>query len=149
MKLFKNLEYTFYLCNRWNDKGGARRLLARKIMNVTNIIHSSDVSCEANIGTNVRFGHGGIGVVIHAKTSIGNDCYIMQGVTIGGKKGGYPIIGDNVTIGTNSVVLGGVHIGNNSTIGALSLVIRNVEANVIAAGIPTKVISVSNIEIAE
>ncbi len=118
-------------------------------MNITNIIHSSDISCEANIGANVRFGHGGIGVVIHANASIGNNCYIMQGVTIGGKKGGYPIIGDNVTVGTNSVVLGDVNIGDNSTIGALSLVIRDVESNVIAAGIPTKVISVCINEIAE
>lgn len=148
MKLFKDLSYTFYLCNRWNNRGGWR-LLAMKIMTITNIIHSSDISCEANIGTNVRFGHGGIGIVIHGKASIGNDCYIMQGVTIGGKKGGYPVIGNNVTVGTNSVVLGEVHIGNNSTIGALSLVIRDVESNVIAAGIPTKIISVCNIEIAE
>ena len=55
-------------------------------MTITNIIHSSDISCEANIGTNVRFGHGGIGIVIHEEALISNDCYIMQGVTIGEKK---------------------------------------------------------------
>ena len=65
------------------------------------------------------------------------------------KKGGYPVIGNNVTIGTNSVVLGEIRIGNNSTIGALSLVIRDVESNVIAAGIPTKIIKMHNIEIVE
>ena len=51
------------------------------------------------------------------------------------------IIGDNVWLGVNVVVLKGVEIGANTVIGANSLVVKNIPANVIAAGNPCKVIS--------
>lgn len=49
-------------------------------------------------------------------------------------------IGDNVFIGVNSVILGGVSIGSNVIIGAGSVVNRDIPDNVVAAGIPAKVI---------
>ena len=52
------------------------------------------------------------------------------------------VIEDNVWLGLNSVVLKGVTIGENSVIGANSLVIKDIPANVIAAGNPCKVIKV-------
>jgi acetyltransferase-like isoleucine patch superfamily enzyme len=50
------------------------------------------------------------------------------------------VIGDNVWLGVNSVVLKGVTIGKNSVIGANSVVTRDIPPNVIAAGNPCKVI---------
>jgi len=50
------------------------------------------------------------------------------------------IFGDNVFIGTGSIILKGVEIGNNSIIGGGSLVIKNIGENTIAAGNPTKII---------
>ncbi len=50
------------------------------------------------------------------------------------------VIGKNCFIGCNSLILKGVNIGDNSTIGAGSVVTKNIPANVIAAGNPAKVI---------
>lgn len=50
------------------------------------------------------------------------------------------VIGNNVFIGTNSTILKGVHIGDNSVIGAGSIVTTSLPENVIAAGVPAKVI---------
>ncbi|MBN2424641.1 MAG: hypothetical protein JXR46_00505 [Calditrichaceae bacterium] len=50
------------------------------------------------------------------------------------------IIGDNVLIGSNSIVMKGVTIGENSIIGAGSIVVKDIPANCIAAGNPAKVI---------
>ncbi|MCF0106944.1 MAG: sugar O-acetyltransferase [Holdemanella sp.] len=50
------------------------------------------------------------------------------------------VIGDNVWIGANVTILPGVHIGNNSVIGAYSLVTKDIPENVVAYGIPCKVV---------
>ena len=49
-------------------------------------------------------------------------------------------IGNNIWIGANSTVLKGCNIGNNSIIGAMSLVNKNIPESVIAAGVPVKII---------
>lgn len=50
------------------------------------------------------------------------------------------IIGKNVWIGANSVILPGIEIGNNSSVGAGSIVTKNIPENVIAAGNPARII---------
>jgi acetyltransferase-like isoleucine patch superfamily enzyme len=49
-------------------------------------------------------------------------------------------IGDNVWIGTNAIILPGIKIGNNSVIGAGSVVTKNVFSNTVVAGVPAKII---------
>ena len=56
----------------------------------------------------------------------------------------YPVLGNNVTIYANSVVVGDVKIGNNVVIGASSLVLKDVPDNSIVAGNPAKIISTNN-----
>ncbi|HFV7158130.1 TPA: serine acetyltransferase [Escherichia coli] len=70
------------------------------------------------------------GVVIAHKVTIGENCSIKPGVTIG-LRGEFNdmdiVIGDNVTIGCNATILGGkVRIGNNVTIGAHALVLHDI-----------------------
>lgn len=76
---------------------------------------------------------------------IGKNITLHQGVTIGknfgGRKYGYPIIGDNVIIYPNSVIVGSISIGNNVVIGAGSVVIDNVPDNCVVAGNPARVLS--------
>ncbi|EOX0078299.1 serine O-acetyltransferase [Klebsiella pneumoniae] len=87
------------------------------------------------------------GVVIGKGVTIGYDCKFYQGVTIGAKLEdgvSYPVLGNNVTIYANSVVVGDVKIGNNVVIGASSLVLKDVPDNSIVAGNPAKIISTNN-----
>lgn len=139
MKLFFNIEYSYYKANslyRHNHKK-----FASIIMNLTNIIHASDIDYRAIIGKNVHFGHRGLGVVIHKDVKIGDNCHIMHGVTIGGKAGansGVPIIHDNVFIGINAILLGNIKVLNNSKIGAHAVVLTDVKENSLVVGIPAK-----------
>ena len=87
-----------------------------------------------------------IGIVIHPDVKIGKNCTIFQNVTIGsGKyseqnKTNVPILGDNVTIYANAILVGGIVIGNNVVIGAGSIVINDVEDGKTVAGNPARVI---------
>ena len=85
-----------------------------------------------------------IGIVIHPKVILGKNCTIFQNVTIGQGKNingcDIPIIGDNVTIYANAVIIGGVTVGNNVTIGAGSIVVSDIPDNAVAAGNPARII---------
>lgn len=50
------------------------------------------------------------------------------------------VIGDNVYIGNNAVILPGVHVGDNVIIGACSVVTKDIPSNVVVAGVPAKII---------
>lgn len=106
------------------------------------LVYNSSIPFQCAIGKNSRFAYGGIGVVLHKRTVIGESCMIGSNVTIGGKSGHFnvPIIGNNVYIGTGAKVLGPITIGDNVTIGANAVVIKDVPANNTVAGIPAKVI---------
>ncbi|GAB1475506.1 hypothetical protein MASR2M70_03380 [Bacillota bacterium] len=87
--------------------------------------------------------HGGLGVVIHAKSRIGENTKIYQNVTIGGREGrGHPIIGENVYIGAGACILGGITIEDNAKIGANAVVLADVPKGGIAVGVPAKIINV-------
>ena len=117
-------------------------LLPKIIWKLQYILFNCSVPASCNIGEGTKFGYGGIGVVIYARTVIGKNCTIGQGVTIGGKSGWYevPVIGDNVHISAGARVLGPVRIGNNVIIGANAVVGGDVPDNCIVAGIPAKII---------
>ena len=83
--------------------------------------------------------------VIHCKEA-GQNFSVFQGVTVGRNpshtKDGVdiPSFGNNVTIYTNSVIAGGIHIGDNVQISAGSIVLENIPDNCIVAGNPAKVV---------
>lgn len=118
------------------------RRIARIIELMKHVFCACSVSIESEIGEGTVFYHRGIGCVVHPKAVIGSNCKIFQCVTIGSKwsnatcAGEAPRIGNNVLIGVGAVILGGIEIGDNSIIGANSVVTKNVPANSIAIGIP-------------
>ncbi|MGH1518925.1 serine O-acetyltransferase [Chryseobacterium sp. JK1] len=102
---------------------------------------------ETQIGEGFYLGHWG-SLVINPKTIIGKNCNIAQGVTIGqqnrGKNEGSPIIGDEVWIGTNAVIVGAITIGNNVLIVPNSYVNFDVPSHSVVIGNPAKIIPTSN-----
>lgn len=80
--------------------------------------------------------------VINAKF-IGENFQFRKGLTIGNKNNDntqVPIIGDDVTIGANAVIIGNIAIGNNVIIGAGAIVVKDVPSNVVVAGNPARII---------
>lgn len=104
--------------------------------------YNSDLNKALVAGEGTRLGHGGIGVVVNKLCKLGRNCILAQNVTLASKDGGAPVLGDWVYVGANSVVLGGVKIGNNAFVGALSLVNKDVPDNAIVIGIPAKVLKI-------
>jgi serine O-acetyltransferase len=87
----------------------------------------------------VHFGH----IVINPATIVGKNFNISHGVTLGhaeGKQNGSPIIGDNVSIQTNAVVVGKVYIGNDVLIAPNAFVNFDVPDGAIVLGNPGKII---------
>lgn len=121
---------------------GGIKLLAHIVEIVYNILAGNAISGRAVIGKGTVFFHRGVGCVVHRKAVIGENCNIMQNVTIGerfreGKRGGcVPKIGNNVTIGAGAVLLGGIKVGNNAIIGANAVVLTDVPDSAIAVGVP-------------
>jgi serine O-acetyltransferase len=116
-------------------------LIWQKVIEMTTGI---SIPASAQIGHSFYIGHFG-GIILNAKTSIGNNCNLSQGVTIGvsgqGENRGVPKIGNNVYVGTNVVIAGNIMIADNVLIGACSLVNTNVAANNVMLGVPAVKIS--------
>ena len=72
--------------------------------------------------------------------SIGKNFTCLHNVTLGKNHGGIPTIGDNVFCGCGSCVLGPVIIGNNVKIGANAVVVKDIPDNCVVVGNPGKII---------
>lgn len=114
---------------------------------LTRLVFGCYIPHQANIGDNVKFGYGGMGVVVHHDCVIGSNCTIAQGVTLGGGRGGpgehgtgVPVLGDGVGVGAGAKVLGPVHLGDNCVVGANAVVTRDVPANTVVVGVPARIL---------
>ncbi|MBQ9334612.1 MAG: serine O-acetyltransferase [Lachnospiraceae bacterium] len=97
----------------------------------------------ATIGKRLFIDHG-MGVIIGETCEIGDDVTLYQGVTLGGtgKEQGkrHPTIGNNVLISTGAKVLGSFKIGDNSRIGAGSVVLEEVPPGSTVIGVPGRIV---------
>lgn len=106
------------------------------------ILLGVDIPKRLKVGKNFMVYHP-VGIVINEGTVIGDNCKIRQNTTIGNKVGGTeqcPVIGNNVDIGANSVIIGNIKIGDNVIIGAGSVVVKDIPDNVVVAGNPARII---------
>lgn len=95
------------------------------------------ISPKAQIGQSLKLPHP-IGIVIGEGVKIGDNVVIYQNVTIGRKNmdvAEYPIIGNNVIIYCNSVIIGNIIVGDNSTIGCNTVVLKSVDKNSTCTGV--------------
>jgi serine O-acetyltransferase len=105
------------------------------------------IPAATEIGEGLYIGHYGT-IVINTRVKIGKNCNIAHGITIGqanrGKLKGYPTIGDNVWIGTGSVIVGNINIGSNVLVAPNSFVNVDVPDNSLVLGNPCKIVNKAN-----
>nr|WP_330362740.1 serine O-acetyltransferase EpsC [[Clostridium] hylemonae] len=101
----------------------------------------------ARIGKGLFIDHGS-GVIIGETTEIGNNVTLYQGVTLGGtgKEQGkrHPTLRDNVMVSAGAKILGSFTIGENSKIGAGSVVLEEVPPNCTVVGVPGRVVKMGD-----
>jgi serine O-acetyltransferase len=122
---------------------GKMFFLARFVNHISRLLTAIDIHPGAQIGENFFIDHGF--VVIGETAEIGNNVTIYQGATLGGTnptngQAGkrHPTIGDNVIISLGAAILGPIHVGANSRIGANAVVTKDVPEGATMVGIPAK-----------
>lgn len=94
--------------------------------------------CLQKISGGLYFQHG-FSTVVAAKR-IGSCCHINQQVTIGYSGSDAPIIEDNVVVAAGAIIIGKVHVGSDSVVGAGSVVTKDVPEQTVVAGVPARVL---------
>jgi serine O-acetyltransferase len=119
-------------------------VIPRAISNFSRFVTGIEIHPGATIGEGLFIDHG-MGVVIGETAEIGDDCHILQGVTLGGtslhRSKRHPTLGNRVTVGAGAKLIGAVEIGDNARIGAGSVVVTNVPENATVVGVPGHVVS--------
>jgi serine O-acetyltransferase len=97
---------------------------------------------QVHVGEGLRFYHFG-GIFVNEASSIGSNCTLRQGVTIGSRRDGEPgpTIANGVDIGAYAQVLGDIAVGDNAKIGAGAIVLTDVPPNVSVVGNPARAVS--------
>jgi serine O-acetyltransferase len=105
------------------------------------ILTGIELPCEARIGRNFVIDHAG-GIVVSGHASFGDNCRIRTGVVVGLSRAEDPCapqIGDNVDVGAGAKLLGRIVIGNNVMVGANAVVLTDVPDDAIAVGVPARI----------
>lgn len=117
--------------------------LARWLSQAAKFITGVEIHPGARIGRRFFIDHG-MGVIIGETAEIGDDCLLYQGVTLGGtgKDHGkrHPTLGDRVIVGAGAKILGALKVGDDTRVGANSVVLRDVPADSTVVGIPGRVV---------
>ncbi len=95
------------------------------------------------IGVYAQFGPGfvlihPIGVVVNSAVRGGRNVWLESSVVIGENRGRFPVLGDDVFIGSGAKVIGGVNVGSGARVGANAVVLHDVAPGQTVVGIPAK-----------
>ena len=121
--------------------------IARLISQIARFFTLIEIHPGAKIGRGLFIDHGS-GVIIGETTVIGDNVTLYQGVTLGGtgKEQGkrHPTLEDNVMVSAGAKILGSFTIGENSKIGAGSVVLEEVPPNCTVVGVPGRIVKMDN-----
>ncbi|MDR3289761.1 MAG: methyltransferase domain-containing protein [Rickettsiales bacterium] len=141
-RFFHQVAHNFYK----QEKYLQARAISESAKSITNI----EIHPGAIIGERLTIDHG-MGIVIGETAEIGNDVVLFHGVTIGGtgKQVGkrHPTIGNDVFIGSHSVLLGSINVGDNAKIGANSTILRDVPAQSTFCGTLARIKKYNNVKL--
>ncbi len=122
--------------------------IARLISQAARFFTQIEIHPGATLGRGILIDHGG-GVVIGETAVVGNYCTIYQGVTLGGvgnQKGKrHPTLGSYVTVGAGAKILGSFEVGDHCTIAANAVLLKPLENNITAVGVPARPIKKAGI----
>ena len=124
--------------------------IARLISQVARFFTLIEIHPGAQMGHGILIDHG-CGVVIGETTVVGDNCTIYQGVTLGGvglnKGKRHPTLGNNVTVGAGAKILGSIEVGDNCTIAANAVLLKPLDNNVTAVGVPARPVKIDGVPI--
>lgn len=106
-------------------------------------VYGIELPYTVALGRRVIVEHQG-GIVVHGASVIGDDCIIRQNCTLGIRSldalDAAPILGRRVNVGAGAAILGRVTIGDDAAIGANAVVLADVPAGALAAGVPARIL---------
>jgi serine O-acetyltransferase len=121
--------------------GWRLRWLARLTSHINRFLTGIEIHPGATIGRRFFIDHG-MGVVIGETAEIGDDVLMYKGAVLGGtslEKGKrHPTIGNGAVIGSNAVILGPITVGDNARIGSGAVVVKSVNPDSTAVGVPAR-----------
>ena len=149
----KNILYVFFLYSGFHALVFYRiahffsnlelKFIARLISQIGRFFTGIEIHPGAKIGKRLFIDHG-MGIVIGETATIGDNCTIYHGVTLGGtgkdKNKRHPDLGNDVIVGCGAKILGPIKIGNNVKIGANAVILKDVEADNTVIGVPGKIV---------
>ena len=131
--------FQIYYRKSQNSEKGLRKLFNALLFRIFSKKNYIELSKDTQIGEGLYFGHPYC-ITINPKVVIGKNCNIHKGVTIGqenrGKRKGTPVIGNNVWIGVNSTIVGGITIGDDVLIAPNTFVNQSVPDHSVVFGNP-------------
>ena len=115
---------------------------ARFLSHISRFLTGIEIHPAARLGPGLFIDHG-MGVVIGETAEVGRNVTLYQGVSLAGtslkREKRHPTLGDNVVVGAGAKIIGGFKIGDNSRIGAGSVVVREVPPNSVVVGVPGRI----------
>ena len=119
-------------------------IVPRGIMHCVRWATGIEIHPGATIGRRLFIDHG-MGIVIGETAEIGDNVHLYQGVTLGGTSTQrikrHPTIRNNVVIGAGAKVIGAIEVGENSRVGAGSVVVTSVPPNATIVGVPGHIVA--------
>ena len=129
----------FYLSSHWYTKP----LFIIHIFYLRHLTYKYGIQMSWKVKLPVPFTIAHFGGITFFPEKCGSNIYLRQGVTVGNKGRGnerHPILGNNITFGANSIVVGPITVGDNVIIAAGAVVNKDVPAKALVGGVPAKII---------